>query len=126
MKITEIFSFRYDFCKHEKDTCVKSSGMNAMFDISYKCEVFNSYDNYYERKNRVHLYSLLWVNSCASICFHYMLRFLSLRNKMVNLVLVIKYHFNFRLQFDINKKMHFLRFYRNLGKRMSSINVRSG
>ena len=59
MKITEIFSFRYDFCKHEKDTCVKSSGMNAMFDISYKCEVSNSYDNYYERKNRVHLYSLL-------------------------------------------------------------------
>ena len=33
--------------------------------------------------------------------------FRSLRNKMINLGLVIKYHFDFRLQFDINKKCIF-------------------
>ena len=35
MEITEIFSFRYDFRKGEKEICVNSSGMNAMFDIPY-------------------------------------------------------------------------------------------
>ena len=35
------------------------------------------------------------------------LRFRSLRNKMINLVLDTKYHFDFRLQFDINKKCIF-------------------
>ena len=34
-------------------------------------------------------------------------RFRSLRNKMINFVLVIKDHFDFRLQFDINKKCIF-------------------
>ena len=34
MDINEIFSFRYDFSKCEKDTSVNRSGMNAMFDIS--------------------------------------------------------------------------------------------
>ena len=34
-------------------------------------------------------------------------RFHSIRNKMINLVLVIKYHFDFQLQFDINKKCIF-------------------
>ena len=33
MEINEIFSFRYDFGKQEKDTCVNSSGMNAMVGI---------------------------------------------------------------------------------------------
>ena len=33
MKINEIFSFRYDFGKREKDTRVNSSRMNAMLDI---------------------------------------------------------------------------------------------
>ena len=33
--------------------------------------------------------------------------FRSLRDKMINLVMVIKYHFDFRLQFDINKKSIF-------------------
>ena len=50
MEINEIFSFRHDFGKREKDTCVNSSGMNAMFGIPYnsqfsiRCEVTNSYD----------------------------------------------------------------------------------
>ena len=35
MEINEIFSFLYDFGKLEKETCVNSSGMNAMFDIPY-------------------------------------------------------------------------------------------
>ena len=48
--MNKIFSCRYDFGKQEKDTCVKSSWMNAMFGIPYnsqlsiRCEVFNSYD----------------------------------------------------------------------------------
>ena len=33
------------------------------------------------------------------------LHFCSLRNKMVNLVLMIKYHSDFRLQFDIKKRI---------------------
>ena len=33
--------------------------------------------------------------------------FRSLRDKMINLVMVIKYHFDFRLQFDFNKKSIF-------------------
>ena len=32
------------------------------------------------------------------------------KNNMINLVLVIQYHFDFRLQFDINKKIYFPRF----------------
>ena len=35
MEINEIFSFRYDFGKREKETCVSSSGMNVMFGIPY-------------------------------------------------------------------------------------------
>ena len=33
METNEIFIFCYDFGKHKKDTCINSSGMNAMFDI---------------------------------------------------------------------------------------------
>ena len=39
MEINEISSFRYDFGKPEKDTCVNSSGMNAMFEISYNFQL---------------------------------------------------------------------------------------
>ena len=35
MEINEIFSFRYDFGKREKETCVNSKVMNAMLDIPY-------------------------------------------------------------------------------------------
>ena len=35
MEINEIFGFRYDFGKREKETSVNSSGMNTMFDIPY-------------------------------------------------------------------------------------------
>ena len=35
MEINEIFSFRYDFGKPEKEICVNSSGINATFDIPY-------------------------------------------------------------------------------------------
>ena len=33
--------------------------------------------------------------------------FRSLRDKMINLVMVIKYQFDFQLQFDVNKKSVF-------------------
>ena len=62
-------------------------------------------------KNRVQLYQLLQVKivllvfalatALSKFCFR------SLRDKMINLVMVIKYHFDFRLQFDINKKSIF-------------------
>ena len=35
MEINKIFIIRYHFGKCEKDTCVNSSGLNAMFDIPY-------------------------------------------------------------------------------------------
>ena len=82
-----------------------------MFDQS---AVFSSYNKQYERKNRVQVYQVVQVNSCASICTaRNKYGFRSLRKKMIKLVLVIKYHFYFRLQFGISKKMHFPRFYRN-------------
>ena len=39
MEINEICSFRYDFGKCEKETCVNRSGMNAMFDNPYNCRL---------------------------------------------------------------------------------------
>ena len=53
----KILSFRYDFDKPERGTC--------------KCEVFNSYDEQGESKNRVQLYHLLQINSCANIWVYY-------------------------------------------------------
>ena len=35
MEINGILSIRYDFGRHEKDSCVNSSGLKAMFDISF-------------------------------------------------------------------------------------------
>ena len=35
MEINEIFSFCYDFAKHEMETCVNGSGTHGMFDIPY-------------------------------------------------------------------------------------------
>ena len=35
MEINGILSIRYDFCRHEKDSCVNSSGLKAMFDTSF-------------------------------------------------------------------------------------------
>ena len=34
MQINQVFSFQYDFGKRERDACVNSRGMNAMFHIS--------------------------------------------------------------------------------------------
>ena len=36
MEINEVLSIRCNFHKCEKGTCVNISGMNAMFDITYK------------------------------------------------------------------------------------------
>ena len=48
MKINEILSISYGFDKCEKDTCVNSSGMNAILTFliisNIKCKDFNSYD----------------------------------------------------------------------------------
>ena len=60
-----------------------------------------------ESKKKVQQYQLLQVNSSACICAQYTalnkfcLR--SHRNEIMSLVLVITYHFDFQLKFDINK-----------------------
>ena len=46
MEINEIFSFRYDFGKCKRDTCVNSSGMNAMFDIPYNFRLSVKFSTY--------------------------------------------------------------------------------
>ena len=109
-------SIRYDFDKPEKDTCVNSSGMNAIFDISYNFRLTVKFSThmmniYYERKSRVQLYfrSIVVLVFTLTTTLN-KFRFHSLRNKMINLVLLIKYHFDFRLEFDIYKKVHFRRF----------------
>ena len=48
------------------------------------------------------IFVLVFALATALNKFHF--RFRSLRKKRINFVLVIKYHINFRLQFDINKK----------------------
>lgn len=82
---------RHVFGKAEKVTCVNSSGVNATFDISYNLWLSAAF--------------LLQFDSCTSIFAHQCkFRFHSFRHKMINLVLVVKYRFDFRLKFDINKK----------------------
>ena len=66
-RYNEILNFPYDFGKHEKETCVNSSGMNVMFDISHNFRLSVSFSTHMiintREKNRVHLYLLLQTNS---------------------------------------------------------------
>ena len=82
--------------------------MITIFDkTSSNCEVFNSYDGQCENKRKVQQCQLLQVNSSARICAQYTALnkfcFRSHRNEIISLVLVITYHFDFQLKFDINK-----------------------
>ena len=95
MEINKIFSFRYDFDKHEKGTCVNSSGTNAVFDIPYNFllsvkfsthmtnnireKIGFSCTNYF-RPIVVIVFAL--ATTLNKFCFR------SLRNKITNLVLV--------------------------------------
>ena len=74
-----------------------------MFDIPYNfrlsVKILTHMMNSTREKNRVQLYQLLQVISCVSIfalaTALNKFRFHSLRNKMINLVLEIKYQFDF-------------------------------
>ena len=100
MEINEIFSIRCHFGRHEKGTCLSSMRMNAMKFLTHMTKstrekVGFSCTNYLRP-----IVVLIFALATALNKF----RFHSLRNKIINLVLVIKYHINVRLQFDINKK----------------------
>ena len=112
MVINKIFSFHYDFGKCEKDTRVNGSGMNAMFDIPYNFPLSVKFSTYIITITREKIGC-----SCTN-CFSSIVKlvfalvtvlnkfpFHSLRNRMINLVLGIKYDCDFRLQFDINKNV---------------------
>ena len=103
MEINEIFSIRCHFGRHEKGTCLSSMRMNAMKFLTHMTKstrekVGFSCTNYLRP-----IVVLIFALATALNKF----RFHSLRNKIINLVLVIKYHINVRLQFEINKKNAF-------------------
>ena len=94
-----------------KEHLLNSRGMNAMFGITYNFRLSMKYSTRIMKSTRVKI-GFSCTNCFRSIvmevfapttalnkfCVH------SLRNKMINLVLVNKYHFDFRLHFDISKK----------------------
>ena len=110
-----MFSFHCGFSKREKDTCVNRSGMNAMFDIPYSFKLSMKFSTHMSNSTRekigfscTNYFSSILVLVFALSAALNKFRFSSLRNKMINLVLLIIYHhFDFRLRFDINKKFIF-------------------
>ena len=82
--------------------------MNAIFDIPYNFRFGVKFSTHIINSTREKAGFNCINNALNAFHFH------SFRNKIINLVLVIKYHFDFRLQFDVNEKMHFPKFYRNL------------
>ena len=110
MKINQILRIRYDCDKDEKNNCVNSSGMNATFDISHNFRINVKFSTHMMNDARVKLgfscssyFRPIVVQVSALTTALNNFRLHSLRNKMVTLVLTIEYHFDFRLQFDINK-----------------------
>ena len=116
MEISKIFSFRYDFGKREKGTCINSSGMNAMFDIPYNFRLSVKFSRHIINNTKEK------IGSCCTNYFRPIVvlvfavatalnkfGFRSLRKNTTNLVLG---HFDFRLQFCNNKKCIFQGFTR--------------
>ena len=107
MEINEIFSFRHDLGKSENDTCVNSSGMNAMFQISSNFRLSVKFSTHMINSTR------------QKIGFSYTNYFRSLVVLVFALVTALsKFQFpfpqkqndHFLIPLDINKKMHFPRF----------------
>ena len=82
--------------------------MNAIFDIPYNFQFSVKFSTHMINSTRKKTGLNCTNNSLNKFHFH------SFRNKIINLVLVIKYHFDFRLQFNVNEKMHIPELYRNL------------
>ena len=95
METNENFSLHYDFGKHEKDTCVNSSGMNVIFNIPSNFRLSVKFSTHminnttekigftcanYFRPIVVLVFTL--AIALNKLCFR------SLRNKMTTLVLV--------------------------------------
>ena len=87
MEINETFSICHAFGKSEKDTCVSSSGMNAMSDITYNFWLLVKFSAHMMNSTREKigfscavpwLYQLLQVNCCTSTHFLYATPFLEL------------------------------------------------
>ena len=117
MEINEILSIYYNFDKHEKNTCVNSRRMYSMFDIPYNFRLSVKFSIHTMNSTRAKIglsctnyFMSIVILAFALITTLNKFRLYSLRNIMINLVLVIKYHFDFRLHFDIIKKKHFPRF----------------
>ena len=91
----------------------RTTGQLLLFTIFDSVWSSDSYDKWQERKDRVQLYLLLQVSGSASICALYctkhVLLQLTYKKKMINLVLVIKYYFDVRFQFDMVFKNAFFK-----------------
>ena len=106
MEINETFSIRYDFGKREKYTCVSSNGMNTMFDNPYNFRLSVKFSTHMINSTREkigfscarYFRSILVLVFALATALNKFL-FHSFGDKMINLVLVIKCHFDFRLQF---------------------------
>ena len=114
MEINEVLSICYNFDKHEKNTCVNSSRMYSMFDIPYDFRLSVKFSIHMMNSARAKIglsctnyFMSIVILTFALITTLNKFHLYSLRNIMINLVLVIKYHFDFRLQFDNNKKKAF-------------------
>lgn len=88
----ELFNIRSDFGKREKDTCVNSTGMNAMFGIPHKFRlrvIFSNHISTRENKQGSPVPTtsgqIALTAAQNKFCFHF------LGNKMITLVLAIKY-----------------------------------
>ena len=116
MEINEVLSICYNFDKHEKNTCVNSSRMYSMFDIPYDFRLSVKFSIHMMNSTRAKIglsctnyFMSIVILTFALITTLNKFHLYSLRNIMINLVLVIKYHFDFRLQFDNNKKKSIFR-----------------
>ena len=114
MKINEITSIRYEFDTHDKDSFVNSSGIKVMFDIPYAFRFSVKFSTHTVNSAGAKIGFTCGNYFWSMVVLVFVLnnalnkfRFNSLRNKMINLILVIMYYFDFRLQFDINKKCIF-------------------
>ena len=104
MEINDILSVRYNFKTREEDTCVNSSGMNGIFDIRCDFRLSVKFSTYMMNRTRANigLTCTNYFRSIIAVVFAFpnaqnKFRLYSLRNKMINLVMVIKHHLDFRL-----------------------------
>ena len=98
MKINDILSISHDYGKRQKDTSVKYSGINAMFDIPYNFRLRVKFSAHMMNIMRAKIgfsctnyFRLIAVLVFAVTTALNKFRFYSFKNKMINLFLMIKY-----------------------------------